>query len=114
MKKDPRVAKLIKALYRRFPGTTIITRPMADEPGSGETHIKVLNAPMDPPSLVWDFAWQVSKKLWGDDFITAFVGAVSPEQTAKCYPQHLAAKPRAAHARRQPRRRRRAPAAATR
>ena len=111
--KDPRIAKLIKALSRRFPGTTIITGPMADEPDSGETMITVLNAPMDPPRLVWDFALQVSKKLWGDDWITAFVSAVSPEQTAKCYP-HLLAKHRVARPRRSARRRRRTPAAATR
>ena len=35
--KDPRIAKLMKALLERFPGTTIITGPMPDAPDSGET-----------------------------------------------------------------------------
>ena len=107
--KDPRIAKLISALSRRFPGTTIVTSPMPDSPGSGETMIQVLNAPMDPPSLVDHFAWQVIGKLWRDDWITVCVNPVSPEQSAKYYSQHVP-KTRLAP----PRRRRRAPAAAAR
>jgi hypothetical protein len=80
--KDPRVSKLIKALALRFPGTTIITGPMRDQPGSGEVRIDVLDAPVDPPTLVYDFAWQVIEKLWGDEPHIAFVSAISPENSA--------------------------------
>jgi hypothetical protein len=81
--KDPRIAKLMKALTRRFPGTTLITGPMPDAPHSGETRIKVLNAPDDPPGVVYDFAWAVSFELWGDDPHPALVSPVSRENTAK-------------------------------
>lgn len=50
--KDPRIAKLMKALLKRFPGTSIITSSMPDEPESGETWIHLLNAPVEPPGIV--------------------------------------------------------------
>ena len=107
-----RIAKLMQALARRFPGTTMITGPMPDCPDSGETRIKLLNAPIDPPMVVYDFAHKVMDELWGDDCRMASVSPVSRENTAKYYAEHLP-KRRAARSRPQ-RRRRRAPAAATR
>jgi len=105
--KDPRIAKLIKALLKRFPGTSVVTGPMPDEPHSGETLIQLLNAPVDPPRLVHDFAWSVKMELWGDDPHPALVSPVSREQTAKYYADHLS-KTRS----RRPTRRRRAAASA--
>lgn len=87
--KDPRIAKLMKALLTRFPGTTLITGPMPDSPGSGETLIKVLNAPDRPPLVVSDFAWTVIDELWGDEPIPVLVGGVNRENTAKYYAHRL-------------------------
>jgi hypothetical protein len=81
--KDPRIAKLIKALLKRFPGTSVVTGPMPDDPHSGETWIQLLNAPVDPPRLVHDFAWKVKMELWGDEPHPALVSAVGRENTAK-------------------------------
>jgi hypothetical protein len=100
--KDPRIAKLIKALLKRFPGTSIITGPMPDAPGSGETWIRLLNAPDDPPTVVHDFASAVIFDLWGDEPHPALVGAVNRENTAKYYADRV---PKA-RARRPARRRR--------
>lgn len=83
--RDRRVAKLIKALSERFPGTTIITRPMRDGCTPGEVVVKVLDAPVDPPTIVYDFAREVIDELWGDDPVPAFVGAVSRAQSAKYF-----------------------------
>ena len=107
-----RRAKLMQALARRFPGTTMITGPMPDEPDSGEVRIKLLNAPTEPPMVVFDFAHEVINKLWGDEWVTASVYPVSRENTAKYYAEHLL-KHRAARTPPQ-RRRRRTPAATTR
>ena len=100
--KDPRVAKLIKALSKRFAGTTIFTRPMRDACAPGEVAVKVLNAPVDPPALVYDFARRVIDELWGDDPVPAFVSAVSPAQSAKYFERGLV---KARRARTSPRRR---------
>lgn len=105
--KDPRIAKLIKALLKRFPGTSAITGPMPDAPDSGETRITLLNAPNDPPTLVYDFAWSVEEELWGDEPHPALVSAVNREDTAKYYANRL---PKARS--RRPARRRRAAASA--
>ena len=107
-----RRAKLMRALARRFPGTTMITGPMPDEPDLGEVRITLLNAPIDPPMVVYNFASKTIREIWGDEWVTGFVSPVSRENTAKYYSQHLP-KRRAARSRPQ-RRRRRAPAAATR
>ncbi len=87
--KDPRIAKLIKALLKRFPGTSVITGPMPDDPHSGETRIKLLNAPDDPPEIVREFAWTVIDDLWGDEPLPALVSAVNRENTAKYYADRL-------------------------
>ena len=87
--KDPRIAKLMKAISNRFPGTTLITGPMPDAPGSGETLIEVLNAPDDPPRVVKDYAMSVIWKLWGDEPWPALVSAVNREDTAKYYAHRL-------------------------
>jgi len=82
---------------------------MPDAPGWEETLIKVLNAP-ESPELVESYARKVRESIWGEDaWTTALVSAINPENTAKYYSQHLP-KPVASR----PRRRRRAPAAATR
>src|SRR5262249_45342932 len=81
--KDPRIAKLMSALRRRFPGTTLITGPMLDEPGSGETLIKVLNAPDRPLFVVNEFAYTVIQDLWGDEPWPALVDSVNRSDTAK-------------------------------
>jgi hypothetical protein len=93
----------MKALARRFPGTTLITGPMPDAPDSGETRIKVLNAPDDPPGVVRDFAWTVIFELWGDEPHPALVSPVNRENTAKYYAHRL---PKARASRRKTRRRR--------
>lgn len=102
--KDKRIAKLMDALRRKFPGTTLITGPMPDAPDSGETLIKVLNAPMDPPGVVFDFAWSVKERLWGDEPIPALVMPIGRESTAKYYSEHLPRRrtPRRARRRRPP------------
>jgi hypothetical protein len=107
--KDPRIAKLMKALLRRFPGTTLITGPMPDDPNSGEIRIQVLNAPVDPPLVVHEFAHAVIRDLWGDEPWPALVDAVNRGDTAKYYAHHLP-KARASRRRspRRPTRRRRA------
>ena len=99
--KDPRIAKLMKALLRRFPGTTLITGPMPDAPDSGETRIRVLNAPDVPPLVVEDYAHTVIWDLWGDEPWPAHVGSVNRENTAKYYSHHL---PKARASRRRTRR----------
>lgn len=98
--KDPRIAKLMRALSRRFPGTTLITGPMPDDPNSGETLIQVLNAPDEPMWVVNEFAWSVIWDLWGDEPHPALVSAVNREQTAKYYAHRL---PKARASRRKPR-----------
>jgi hypothetical protein len=106
--KDPRIARLMKAIVRRFPGTTLITGPMPDQPGSGETLIKVLNAPDEPPLVVQQYAQTMIWDLWGDEPWPALVDAVNRENTAKYYAHHLP-KARASRRRtRRPTRRRRA------
>ena len=105
--KDARINKLIAALQARFPGTTIITGPMRDAPYSGETHIQLLNAPTEPPTLVSDEGIRLINELWGDDWIDVYVGGVGPESTAKYYSHHLK-KPHAARSRARPTRRRKA------
>ena len=100
--RDPRIAKLMKALRRRFPETTLITGPMADAPGSGETLITVLNAPDEPLWVVKEYAWSVITELWGDEPWPALVRAVNREQTAKYYAHHL---PKVRTSRRRTRRR---------
>ena len=87
--KDPRIAKLMKALRQRFPGTTLITGSMPDAPDSGEILIQVLNAPDHPPLVVDHFAHTVIWELWGDEPWPALVGGVNREQTAKYYAHHL-------------------------
>jgi len=89
--KDPRIAKYIKALTTRFPGTVAVTRPMRDGAEPGEVAIDLLNAPVDPPTLVYDFAREVIDELWGDDPVPAFVSAISQEQSAKNHAKELAA-----------------------
>jgi len=88
--KDPRIAKYIRALTDRFPGTIAVTRPMCDGAAPGEVAIDLLNAPVDPPMLVYEFAREVIEELWGDDPHTAFVSAISPEQSAKNHAKELA------------------------
>src|SRR5678815_5993600 len=104
--KDPRIAKFIKALLKRFPGTSVITGPMPDDPGSGETRITLLNAPNDPPTIVYDFAWSVQMELWGDDPHPALVSPVNRADTAKYYADRLPKTRSRRPARRAPRRRR--------
>jgi hypothetical protein len=87
--KDPRTKKLMRELMRRFPGTTLITGPMLDEPESGEVLIKVLNAPMIPPGRVHDVARSLIWKLWGDGPHPAYVDAIGPEDSVKYYAKHL-------------------------
>jgi hypothetical protein len=101
--KDPRIAKLMRALRQRFPETTLITGPMPDAPGSGETLIEVLNAPDDPPRAVQNYAFSVIEGLWGDEPWPALVRSVNRENTAKYYAHRL---PKARASRRPPRRRR--------
>ena len=100
--RDPRIAKLMKALRRRFPGTTLITGPMPDAPESGEILIEVLNAPDDPPLVVTEYAHTVIWELWGDEPWPALVGGVNREQTAKYYAHRL---PKARPSKRRTRRR---------
>jgi hypothetical protein len=95
---DPRVAKLMASLRRRFPGKTLVTGPMPDEPGSGEVAIQVLDIPADRHRVVEAFASKTILDLWGDDPWPAFVFAVSPEASVE-----LRARVRAAS--RRPRRR---------
>ena len=101
--KDPRIAKLKKALLRRFPGTTLITGPMPDAPDSGEICIQVLNAPDEPPLVVHNYAHTVIWDLWGDEPWPALVDSVNRENTAKYYAHRL---PKARASRRKTRRRR--------
>jgi hypothetical protein len=106
---DPRIATLMRALRRRFPGTTLITGPMPDAPESGETLIKVLNAPVGSPSPVEEFAQATIWKLWGDEPWPALVDPVSRQSTAKYYSQHVPKPKRTARRRATaPRKRRRA------
>jgi hypothetical protein len=81
--KDPRTKTLMKELSRRFPGTTLVTRPMRDAPGSGEILLQVLNAPTDPPDCVERIARRLIWRLWGDGPHPVYVDGVSAERTAK-------------------------------
>jgi hypothetical protein len=92
--KDPRVAKFIDALKRRFPGTTMIVGPSPDAPHSGETYIRMLNSPA-PYGVVDRFAQALIWDLWGDEPWPASVYPVSPQDTATYY-SHLVRKPRRA------------------
>jgi hypothetical protein len=109
--KDPRTAKLMRELSRRLPGTTLVTSPMRDQPGSGEIVIEVLNAPMDPIDAVSKVAFPLIWKLWGDEAWPVYVRAVSPENTMKYHADDLARAQRARPSRRRARtsRRRTAP-----
>jgi len=100
--KDPRTARLMRELSRRFPGTTLVTRPMRDAPDSGEIMLEVLNAPVDDVQRV---ARRWIWKLWGDDPWPVYVSGISPEDTMKYHAADLARAQRA-----RPTRRRRAPA----
>jgi hypothetical protein len=81
--KDPRIAKFIKALLKRFPGTSVVTGPTPDDPHSGETWIRLLNAPIDPPRLVHDFAFAKEAELWGDEPSMVLVSPIGPQRAAK-------------------------------
>jgi len=110
--KDPRTARLMRELSRRFPGTTLVTRPMADQPGSGEILLQVLNAPVRPAGAVERVARRWIWKLWGDEPWPVYVDPVSPENTLKYHAEDLAKARRAPAARRRRARsapRRRAP-----
>jgi hypothetical protein len=98
--KDPRTAKFLKALARRLPGTTLVTRPMCDQPGSGEIMVEVLNAPTEPIDAVERVARPLIWKLWGDDPWPVYVHGVSPENTLKHYAEDLARAKRARSSRR--------------
>lgn len=98
--KDPRTHRLMRELSRRFPGTTLVTRPMADQPGSGEIMIEVLNAPTQPRDAVQKFAQRWIWKLWGDEPWPAYVHGVSPEDTMKYHAEDLARGRRAQSSRR--------------
>jgi hypothetical protein len=91
--KDPKVAKFMKALARRFPSTTMVTGPMPDEPDSGEICVQLLNAP-SPSMVVRKFVGELTQKLWPAEKLTwvpVHVSPVSVEDTAKYY-AHLVPK----------------------
>ena len=88
--KDPRTARLMKQLARRLPGTTLVPRPMRDQPGSGEIVIEVLNAPMDPIDAVDRIARPLIWELWGDGPHPVYVSAISPENTRMNHADDLA------------------------
>lgn len=90
---DPRIAKLMAALRRRFPDKTLATGPMPDQPDSGEVSIDVLDVPDGMRRVVDEFASRRIEELWGEEPQTAFVFTVSPEATAYRY-SHLVAPPR--------------------
>jgi len=100
--KDPRTAKLMKALSRLLPGTTLVPSPMRDEPGSGRIVIEVLNAPSPAWMRVNAIARPLIWKLWGDGPHPVFVRGVSRENTAMYHADDLA---KARRARTSPRRR---------
>jgi hypothetical protein len=102
--KDPRTRRLMRELSRAFPGTTLVTSPMRDQPGSGEIVIEVLNAPVHPADAVRRVARKWIWKLWGDEPWPAYVRGISPEDTMKYHAADLARAQRA-----RPTRRRRAP-----
>jgi len=86
---DRKIARLLRELRRRLPGTTLITGPMADEPDSGEVLVEVLNAPMEPLGYVDSVARPLVQAIWGDGPRRPYVRAVSPETSRKYYAQHL-------------------------
>jgi hypothetical protein len=88
--KDPRTAKLMRELSRRFPGVTMVTGPMLDEPGSGEVHIHVLNAPSNSLRAVETRARRLIWKLFRDGPHPVYVTAVNPTDSIKYYAEHLA------------------------
>jgi hypothetical protein len=88
--KDPRTAKLMKALSRLLPGTTLVPSPMRDEPGSGRIVIEVLNAPAPAWKSVDDIAIPLIWKLWGDGPHPVYVAGISPEDTAEYHAGDLA------------------------
>ena len=98
---DPRIPKLMGALRRRFPGTTVIALPFA-EGVYDEAWIRVLNAPKTPPGLVHKVASELIDEIWGDDIVPVLVGGVDREQTAKYFAKHLR-KPRAVRRTKRPR-----------
>lgn len=107
--KDPRTHRLMRELSRRFPGTTLVTRPMADQPDSGEVMIEVLNAPAHPMLVVERFARRWIWKLWGDEPWPAHVCGINAEDTRKYHAADLARARRAPSTRRRraaPKRRR--------
>jgi hypothetical protein len=109
--KDPRTTRLMRELSRRFPRTTLVTRPMRDQPDSGEIMLKVLNAPVRPAEAVERVARRWIWKLWGDEPWPVYVDPVSPEDSRKYYAEELARARRARPSRRRRARttRRRAP-----
>ena len=107
---DPRIAKFIAAMEARFPGTKAITGPTPDDPNSGETWIRFLNAPTNPPGQVQKAAHELEEAMWVGEWSMILVGEVNPETTAKYYAHHLK-KPKSSPRRRRaaaPRKRRRA------
>jgi hypothetical protein len=98
--KDARTLRLMRELSRRFPGTTLVTSPRRDAPGSGEILVQVLNAPVRPADAVERVARRWIWKLWGDDPWPVYVEGVSPENTLKYHAADLARAQRAQRTRR--------------
>jgi len=88
--KDPRTAKLMRELSRRFPGVTMVTGPMLDEPDSGEVHIHVLNTPSNALRAVETRARRLIWKLFRDGPHPVYVTAVNPTDSIKYYAADLA------------------------
>jgi hypothetical protein len=87
---DPRTAKFMKAVARRFPKSVLVTRRWYDEPDSGELVVEVLNAPARPLECVEDFAEPLIWKLWGDGPHPVSVRGIDRERTAKYHAADLA------------------------
>jgi hypothetical protein len=98
---DPRIPKLMAALRRRFPGSTVISEPFT-EGIYDEAWIRVLNAPDGPPGIVHDVASELIDEIWGDDIVPVMVGGVRRDQTAKYFAKYLP-KPRAVRKAKRPR-----------
>jgi hypothetical protein len=98
--KDPRTFRLMRELSRRFPGTTLVTRPMRDGGDPGEIVLEVLNAPVHPPGAVERVARRWIWNLWGDEPWPVYVSGISPENTLKYHADDLARAQRARPTRR--------------
>ena len=79
---DPRIDLVAAAIEKRFPGTKVVRRRCPDPSAYDiECILDVLDAPIDPPLVVADFALTYAFEVFGDDPVPIFVHACGPDES---------------------------------